>query len=201
MAIGLSASDSISFEEASIDGSFSRILRWIEDFLCAPNTELGRLGDVCPFAKTAVLKRSIEFYRNHSLSVACLSDDVELHRDEFLRSGGRDDIYRCRIIVPDSLDNASSAIESVQKQLKPKFVGNHLMLGQFFPDCEEPGLRNKMFRPLQTPVPLIAIRNMVPTDIAFLYGNEQYVSVYMEKFGSRGIVALRQFEATLETTK
>jgi hypothetical protein len=58
-----------------------------------------------------------------------------------------------------------------------------------------------MFRPLQTPVPLIAIRNMVPTDIAFLYGNEQYVSVYMEKFGSRGIVALRQFEATLETTK
>jgi hypothetical protein len=201
MAIGLSASENISFEEASIDERFSRILRWIEDFLCAPNTELGRLGDVCPFAKTAVLKRSIEFYRNHSLSVACLSDDIELHRQAFLRSGGRDDIYRCRIIVPDSLDNASSAVEYVQKQLKPMFVENHLMLGQFFPECEVPGLRNVRFRPLQTPIPLIAIRNMVPTDIAFLYGNEQYVTLYMEKFGSRGTVALRQFEASLEARK
>jgi hypothetical protein len=201
MAIGLSASESMSFEEALNDECFSRIFRWIEAFLCAPNTELGRLGDVCPFAKTAVLKRSIEFYRNHSSSVLCLSNDIELHREEFLEGGGGDDIYRCRIIVPDQLRDVSSAIEYVQKQLKPTFVEHHLMIGQFFPDCEEPGLRNKAFRPLQTPVPLIAIRNMVPTDIAFLYGNEQYLTAYMEKFGSRGTIALRQFEATMETTK
>jgi hypothetical protein len=201
MAIRLSASESISFEEALTDECFSRILRWIESFLCAPNTELGRLGDVCPFAKTALLKRSIEFYWNHSSSVLSLSDDIEVHMEEFLQGGGRDDIYRCRIIVPDQIGEASSAIEYVQKQLKPTFVARHLMIGQFFPDCKEPGLRNKAFRPLQTPVPLIAIRNMVPTDIAFLYGNEQYVSVYMEKFGSRGTIALRQYEATMEATK
>lgn len=201
MATRLSASESISFEEALTDACFSRILRWIEAFLCAPNTELGRLGDVCPFAKTAVLKRSIEFYRNRSASVLCLSDDIELHREEFLQSGGGDDIYRCRIIVPEQLRDASHAIESIQKQLKPAFVEHHLMIGQFFPDCEEPGLRNKAFRPLQTPVPLIAIRNMVPTDIAFLYGNEQYVTAYMNKFGSRGSIALRQYEAAMETTR
>jgi hypothetical protein len=201
MAIRLSASESISFEEALTDECFSRILKWIESFLCAPNTELGRLGDVCPFAKTAVLKRSIEFYRNHSSSMLCLSNDIEAHMEEFLQGGGRDDIYRCRIIVPDELAEVSGAIEYIQKQLKPTFVEHHLMIGQFFPDCEEPGLRNKAFRPLQTPVPLIAIRNMVPTDIAFLYGNEQYVRAYMEKFGSRGTVALRQYEATMETTK
>lgn len=201
MATRLSASESISFEEALTDECFSRILNWIESFLCAPNTELGRLGDVCPFAKTAVLKRSIEFYWNHSSSIQCLSDDIEVHREEFLQSGGGNDIYRCRIIVPDLLHEASSAIETVQKQLKPAFVEQHLMIGQFFPDCAEPGLRNKAFRPLQTPVPLIAIRNMVPTDIAFLYGNEQYVSAYMKKFGSRGTIAIRQYEATMETTK
>jgi hypothetical protein len=201
MAIRLSASESISFEEASHDEIFSRILRWIEAFLCAPNTELGRLGDVCPFAKTALLRRSIEFYRNHSQSVSCLSDDIELHMEEFLQSGGANDIYHCRVIVPDSLGEVSSAIEFVQKQLKPMFVERHLMIGQFFPDCGEPGLRNKAFRPLQAPIPLIAIRNMVPTDIAFLYGNEQYVAAYMGKFGSRGTIALRQFEATMESTK
>lgn len=201
MATRLSASERISFEEASIDENFSRILEWIERFLCAPNTELGRLGDVCPFARTAVLRRSIEFYRNHSESVSCLSNDMELHMEEFLTSGGSDDIYHCRIIVPDSLSEVSSAIEYVQKQLKPVFVERYLMIGQFFPDCEEPGLRNKVFRPLQTPIPLIAIRNMVPTDIAFLYGNEQYVTAYMEKFGKRGTIALRQFEATMEAPK
>lgn len=201
MAIRLAASESISFEEALNDECFSRILRWIESFLCAPNTELGRLGDVCPFAKTAVLKRSIEFFWNHSSSVLSLSNDIEVHMEEFLHGGGRDDIYRCRIIVPDQIREVSSAIESIQKQLKPTFVERHLMIGQFFPDCAEPGLRNKAFRPLQTPVPLIAIRNMVPTDIAFLYGNEQYVSAYMEKFGSRGTIALRQYEATMEATK
>jgi hypothetical protein len=201
MAIRLSASERISFEEASNDERFSRILAWIESFLCAPNTELGRLGDVCPFAKTAVLRRSIEFYWNHSESVGSLSSDMERHMEEFLQAGGSDDIYRCRIIVPDSLPGVSSAIEYVQKQLKPRYVEHHLMIGQFFPDCAEPGLRNKAFRPLQTPIPLIAIRNMVPTDIAFLYGNEQYVTAYMKKFGGRGTIAMRQFEATLETTK
>lgn len=201
MVTRLSESEPISFEKASIDESFSKILEWIEFFLCAPNTELGRLGDVCPFAKMSVLKRSIEFYRNRSQSVSCLSADIEQHMEEFLESGSSTDIYRCRIIVPESLGDASKAIEFVQKQLKPAFVARHLMVGQFFPDCDEPGLRNKAFRPLRSPIPLIAIRNMVPTDIAFLYGNENYVRVYMENFGNRGTVAIRQFEATMETQK
>jgi hypothetical protein len=197
MATRLSESELVSFEEALIDESFSRIVAWIEHFLCAPNTALGRLGDVCPFAKIAMLRRTIEFYRNHSHSVSSLSSDIELHMEEFLQSGASADIYHCRIIVPDSLTEVSSAIEYVQKQLKPAFVERHLMVGQFFPDCDEPGLRNKAFRPLQTPVPLIAIRNMVPTDIAFLYGNEKYVAAYMEKFEKRGTIALRQFEASM----
>jgi hypothetical protein len=58
-----------------------------------------------------------------------------------------------------------------------------------------------MFRPLQAPIPLIAIRNMVPTDIAFLYDEESYVRAYLEKFGKRGTIALRQFETTMEANK
>jgi hypothetical protein len=197
MATRLSQSEPVSFEEASIDESFCRIVEWIEHFLCVANTELGRLGDVCPFAKMAMIRRTIEFYRNHSQSVSSFSSDIELHMEEFLKSGATSDIYCCRIVVPDSLNEASSAIEYVQKQLKPAFVERHLMVGQFFPDCQEPGLRNKAFRPLQTPVPLIAIRNMVPTDIAFLYGNEKYVATYMEKFEKRGAIALRHFEASM----
>ena len=42
------------------------------------------------------------------------------------------------------------------------------MLGEFHNRNNSPGLRNKNFYPLRTPLPCLAIRHMVPTDIAFL---------------------------------
>jgi hypothetical protein len=201
MATGLSDSKRLSLEEASIDEGFSKVIDWIERFLCAPNAELGRPGDVCPFARTAMVKRSVEFYVNHSESVLSLSADIEQHMEEFQSGGATQDVYRSRIIVPAKIDDAVTAVESVQKRLKPAFVERHLMIGQFYESCEEPGLWNKTFRPLQAPVPLIAIRSMVPTDIAFLYSDESYVRAYLEKFGRRGSIALRQFETAMEAHK
>jgi hypothetical protein len=198
MATRLSESERLSFEEASADNDLSSVIDWIGHFLSAPHADLGRAGDVCPFARTAMLKRAVEFYRNHSESVESLLRDIEMHLDEFQQSGSKD-IYQCRIIVPTALEHVASAVEYVQKQLKPQFVERHLMIGQFFQGCPEPGLWNKDFRPLQSPVPLIAIRHMVPTDIAFLYNNERYTHAYLEEFGKRGRIALQQFEAALET--
>lgn len=199
MATRLSESERLSLEEASADKDFSKVIDWIEHFLSAPHADLGRAGDVCPFARTAMLKRSVEFYRNHSESVESLSSDIELHLEEFEQSGSSRDIYQCRIIVPTHLEHVASAVEYVQKQLKPQFVERHLMIGQFFQECPEPGLWNPDFRPLQSPVPLIAMRHMVPTDIAFLYNNETYTRAYLEEFGKRGQIALQQFEAAMET--
>jgi hypothetical protein len=199
MATRLLESHRLSLEEARLDDGLSKVITWIEQFLCAPNTELGRLGDVCPFARTAVLKRAIAFYRNFSEDVASLAKDMEQHLEEFQQGAASHDNYQCRIVVPERLGDAASAVEYVQKQLKPAFVEQHLMLGQFFPQCAEPGLWNTAFRPLQAPIPLLAIRSMVPTDIAFLYGNDTYVSAYLEKFGRRGSSALQQFETAMET--
>jgi hypothetical protein len=201
MATRVSESQPVSFEEASRDARLSRIVDWIDRFLCVPNPALGRTGNVCPYAKTAILKRSLEFYRNFSRSVTGLTSDMEQHLEEFLQSERSDDLYYCRLVIPDELGDASSAIECVQKQLKPMFVERHLMIGQFFPDCAEPGLHNRAFRPLQTPVPLLAIRHMVLSDIAFLYGNERYMTAYLENFEERGSVAIRQFEASMEAPK
>lgn len=199
MGSDLSESLRLSVEEASVDGEFSKIIDWIEHFLSAPHADLGRTGDVCPFARAAMLKRSIEFYRNISESVSGLSRDVETHMEEFHLSVASQDIYRCRIIVPSRLDDSASAVEYVQSQLKPAFVERHLMIGQFYQECEAPGLWNRSFRPLQAPVPLIAIRRMVPTDVAFLYGNASYMRAYFEVFGKRGRIAFQQFEAAKET--
>jgi hypothetical protein len=198
MPLRLSESERLSVEEAWADPSFSRVIDWIDHFLSAPHTDLGRAGDVCPFSRTAMQKRSIEFYLNRSESVEALSGDIEMHMEEFHRGATPHDIYRCRIIVPGRIDDVASAVECVQKQLKPAFVERHLMIGQFYEGCEVPGLWNVNFRPLQSPIPLIAIRHMVPTDIAFLYGNDSYLRAYFEKFEKRGRIALQQFETAME---
>jgi hypothetical protein len=42
------------------------------------------------------------------------------------------------------------------------------MLGEFHALTQTPGLRNSDFRPLRSPIPLLAIRHMVESDIDFL---------------------------------
>ena len=115
MGTGTIESEHLSLEDASRDERFREIIEWIVDFLCAAHPDLGRLGDVCPFARTAVLKSSIAFFRNSSESAAALSKDVEAHLQQFQQSGATRDIYQCRIIVPTALDEPASAVEAVQK--------------------------------------------------------------------------------------
>jgi hypothetical protein len=70
----------------------------------------------------------------------------------------------------------------VQQELKPDFVHEGLMVGQFYPGCREPGLWNRDFRPLESPIPLIAIRYMVSNDFPFLSSNASWIEVYLRRF-------------------
>ena len=72
-------------------------------------------------------------------------------------------------IFPDiELDQTDVLIDRVQATCKPFFVKRGLMLGEFHLRNNSPGLRNDQFFPLRTPVPCLAVRHMVPTDLAFL---------------------------------
>ena len=64
--------------------------------------------------------------------------------------------------------DAPAFIDAVQARLKPQFVADGLMLGQFHALNNEPGLHNQEFRPLRSPIPLLAIRFMVDSDLPFL---------------------------------
>ncbi|MCO8320333.1 DUF6875 domain-containing protein [Burkholderia multivorans] len=186
----------LSFEEAEKEGTLLPITNWVQDFLCQPNDDLGRPGDVCPFTRTAISKKSFQFTIDHSDNEIEFIRTVELHMFDFEKTGGKSDTYRCRLIVPTSLGMSTTvAVENAQRMLKPKFVERHLMVGQFFPECQERGLWNSEFRPLRSPIPLVAIRNMVPTDVAFLYDNDRFMRAYRERFGARAVRAIRQYEA------
>jgi hypothetical protein len=94
------------------------------------------------------------------------------------------------LIFPDvPLAHAPVCIDQVQGKLKTEFVRRGLMIGEFHKNNNAAGLRNAEFFPLRTPTPCLAIRRIVPTDLAFLdltkYPvdiREEFLVCYLKQF-------------------
>ena len=104
-----SMSEHLPFEEASRDPVFAQIVDWIRTFLCAPHPDLGRDGDVCPFARSALTRNSIEFYRNHSEDLDSFEQDIGQHMVEF-EGTAQANLYSCRVIMPVKIEPLQTAL-------------------------------------------------------------------------------------------
>jgi hypothetical protein len=61
------------------------------------------------------------------------------------------------------------------------------MIGEFHPGPPPaPGLWNADFRPMRSPLPLLAVRHMVAADTPFLRGDPEHLAAYRRRFGERG---------------
>jgi peroxiredoxin len=212
---GCHVKSSISVEDASEE--FYKTLCYVRQFLSKPHPNLGRKGPVCPFVPTSLRKQTIH--------LAVIRGDVHvpsvvrMAMQKFCQlvadiKSKRDRMYTCILLVfPDvSLEDAPRLIDGVQRLLKPEFVKRGLMLGEFHMRNNVSGLRNKSFYPLRTPIPLLAMRHMVPTDIAFL-DIEQYdvptrislLTSFLERIGTDGSSAgkkeRKQAEESLASLK
>jgi hypothetical protein len=89
------------------------------------------------------------------------------------------------LIVLEDIDLTDSReLDDLQRSLKDSFVEQGLMIGQFHPKCDQPGLWNDDFRPLRSPIPLLAIRIMVPGDLPFLTGSDVHLAAYFARFAA-----------------
>jgi hypothetical protein len=61
-----------------------------------------------------------------------------------------------------------------------------MMIGQFYPSCDEPGLRNPAFRPLQSPVISLAMRDITIFDAPFMLDRAEYIDAFVATFGAAG---------------
>ena len=155
------------------------VLEWAETFLARPHKDLGRTGDVCPFVGEALTRESLQ------LTLVNLKESDEgrfgeiesvvlSNREHFIAkeqgNGTSDNLLNALIMIfPDiTEEEAPILIDGVQKKLKPEFVKSGLMLGEFHARNNSSGLRNPDFRPLRSPVPLLAIRHMMESDLPFL---------------------------------
>ncbi|MES2426011.1 MAG: hypothetical protein V4560_03525 [Bacteroidota bacterium] len=164
---------------------------WVNEFLVKPNPGLGRTGAVCPYIQYS---KEQHFFKVGIYTEPHPSQDhiIDLIRNmkelfiEMLPVDDKDKRFKAITILFPNLegDEVTHIIDDVQLKLKPEFVNLGLMIGQFHEHCEQAGLRNADFRPLQSPVPLLAIRFMVETDWPFLAGDPVLEEAYYKNFGS-----------------
>ena len=100
----------------------------------------------------------------------------------------RDRIFRSIIVTFPFIagSDAPPLIQEVQRELKPDFLRDGLMIGEFYPECPAPGIHNAAFRALQSPVTAIAIRHMTPQDAPFMLQHFRHRELYEEYFGDEG---------------
>ncbi|WP_121155450.1 DUF6875 domain-containing protein [Micromonospora pisi] len=175
------------------------VLRWAREYLCRPHPELGRKGPVCPFAQ-ASLDRGMFYlavHRGETVAPAVLDGLLMTYRDWFRElpptAGPAAQFKTILLTLPDlPPDQANTVVDRAQERLKPQYVAEGLMVGEFHAGPpEKAGLWNVDFRPLYSPVPLLAIRHMVSSDFPFLADDADAVAAYLRLFGANTPPALR----------
>ncbi|MFN6514884.1 MAG: DUF6875 domain-containing protein [Nostoc sp. CreGUA01] len=177
---------------------FIQILEWVKNFLGRPHPHLGRPGAVCPFVPHSLRSNSIRLAVLHTkdLYPEQIENIVRRYRDIFLEMDVKEQESKMGkaflLIFPDiHIEEASEMIDSVQQKLKPVFVESGLMIGEFHKRNPSPGLHNPNFRPLRSPIPLLAIRFMVEADLPFLQSPAdphlriRYLEAYLKRFGHK----------------
>jgi hypothetical protein len=179
--------------DAQAGMALASMASYVASFLTAPHPDLGRGGAVCPFAARAAEQDLIRLTAcsvrvQDPDAVARIVQGIARLRSELEAPDDVAPADRALIAVFPALTEPHGArmIEQIQRRLKLSFVQRRLMIGQFFPSCPEPGLWNDDFRPLQSPVISLAIRNITIFDAPFMLERQEYVDAFVRTFGLAG---------------
>ena len=160
------------------------VLDWSEEFLVSPHPDLGRTGPVCPYTQSSLRKGlyHLAVTRTGDLgaTVAALRSWYERFAADL--SDADRELLTVLVALPHLDHTDSTELDAVQRAAKDEFVAEGLMIGQFHPVCAEPGLWNDDFRPLVSPVPLLAIRQMLVFDLLFVVDDEAHLDSYLRRF-------------------
>jgi hypothetical protein len=169
---------------------FAETLRWTRDYLMNDHAELGREGAVCPFTRVSVDRESFYFGAIHAEgSAEAMRSTVRAYgkwfREMLAVTPERERAFLAFVLLIDPAGSAPAPdVDWLQRASKERFVRDGLMVGQFHPTCDEPGLYNPDFRPLRSPRPLVAIRVMTRYDLPFLMDDPICLEAYLERFAT-----------------
>lgn len=167
-----------------------QIVQWARDYLIKPHPELGRPGPVCPYVNGSMERGTFLLgLCPGNPDRGAVQSLLMRYRDWFLELEPRHlpsaQLKTIVIAFPDlPPERVAEVIDLTQQELKPHYVSRGLMIGEFHAGPpQKGGLWNGEFRPLWCPVPLLAIRNLVPTDFPFLVDDSRFVQAYVTRIG------------------
>jgi len=193
------AQDDLPESLSAYRGPLDTVVSWAREYLCNPHPLLGRDGPVCPYVQASMDKGMflLTVCPGSDFDPESVTERVMKYRDWFLemepRSGPESFFKTILLLFPDiPLAEAPRLIDATQESLKAEYVRKGLMIGEFHstPPAKA-GLWNPDFRPLDCPVPLLAIRHMVPTDFPFLKGDREQFAGYLSIYGDAIPVHIR----------
>ncbi len=165
---------------------------WLTEYPMRPHAELGRTGTVCPFVKQAsgleVLRLGINLANSKdedSVFAEIRSSFGELERIPTPR--GKERLRTIAIGFPNCADaDGIAMLERVYKRHKYYTLLRSRMIAFFHPDAETHGLWNDAFRPMRSPMPILAVRYLVEQDAVFAAKHKLLTLPYLLRFGPAG---------------
>lgn len=178
-------------------GVLGEVARWTVDYLCRTHPDLGRSGDVCPYTEVSMREGLLFSAVCHVFDadprpamIHVMKQTMKDFESRPPQMGNRAGLKALLVLFP-SLEG--EWIDDVQETLSLEFVARGLMIGEFHAECEKPGLHNRDFMPLRSPIPLLAVRNMMLTDLAFLKGSDVKLGHYLHRFGDAALNAIGSY--------
>lgn len=186
----LGMSDAKALSESSEE--MASLLAWVGDYLMKGNPDLGRTGAVCPFTKQAA--------KLDTVRLAISSSDVSQEKDAMLLARrafselnsipSRKGMEHFRTVIigfPKLGDEQGIALlKRIQRAHRFYSLARGRMIGLMHATSEDPGLWNKDFRPLRSPMPVLAVRHMVEQDAPFAALHPALMLAYLARFPFKG---------------
>jgi len=178
---------------AEASGSALGVLaNWLTDYAMNDHADLGRSGTVCPFVKRASRLETLRL----GISLATPEDEASVYeeiRSSFAvlkRIPAPEDRQQLRTITigfPGCASDAGIAmLARVTARHKYYTLLRWRMLALFHDGSELQGLWKPAFRPLRSPMPMIAVRYLVEQDAGFVAKHKLLIAPYLVRFGLGG---------------
>ena len=164
--------------------------QWVTSYLMTSHPDLGRPGEVCPFTSRAyqldTIRIGVSFARSRDGTVIrqtmrdCLRQFASIACDETTTQ------FRTVIVgFPNLTDQEGvAALRAAQRRLTLRCLWDGLMIGRFHPASEDEGLWNPEFRPMRAPIPLLAVRHLVPNDAPFALRHPALLASYLCRYAA-----------------
>ena len=164
---------------------------WIKTFIAKPHPDLGRAGPVCPFVPSALDHRTLwlapeQIADRDTAGVVELMDGYKNLFRNTQPIDGDNAVSKTIVVVFTDLpaERAQSVFDDVLQHLAvPSYADSGNLFGPFYEGNDGTAIYNSSFRPFQSPVPFLFVRNGVISDWKFFLDNDEMLTLWAHRFG------------------